>query len=144
VFLLRSFFQGKFRFIRSAVICVELSFILLFFSHSIFGQDAKEPKRVLILYSFDKEEGIYSGFDESLHVRLRAQLPDRVEFYSEYLDLVRFPDPEHRDNLVKLLQLRLAGKKLDLIIPVSYSALERIFFPERRLFRSSMIGGLAT
>jgi PAS domain S-box-containing protein len=142
VFLLRSFFQGKFRFIRSAVICVELSFIFLFFTYSGFGIDAKEPKRVLILYSFDKEEGIYSGFDESLHDRLRTQLPDRVEFYTEYLDLVRFPDPEHRNNLVKLLQLRLAGKKLDLIIPVSYSALDFLLSTGEDLFPGTPIVSL--
>jgi two-component system cell cycle sensor histidine kinase/response regulator CckA len=139
---LRLFSQGKFRFIRSAVICVELSFILLFFTYSVFGMDAKEPKRVLILYSFDKEEGIYSGLDESLHARLRTQLPYRVEFYTEYLDLVRFPDPEHRDNLVKLLQLRLAGKKLDLIIPVSYSALDFLLSAGKDLFPGTPIVSL--
>jgi two-component system, cell cycle sensor histidine kinase and response regulator CckA len=88
------------------------------------------PKRVLILYSMDKEETIYAGFDQVLRSTLRSALPQRVEFYTEYLDLVRFPDADHLDNLDKLLRIRLAEKKPDLIIPVSYAALN--FFLSRQ------------
>src|SRR5437660_7114237 len=55
----------------------------------------QSPKRVLILYSFDNEEGIYSGFDRELRSDLRSGVPDRVELYAEYLDLVRFPAPAY-------------------------------------------------
>jgi two-component system, cell cycle sensor histidine kinase and response regulator CckA len=122
------------RFKQPVGMLVAFSSLLLFPTYPVFGSDVKEPKRVLILYSFDKEEGIYAGLDESLRSNLRARLPERVEFYTEYLDLVRFPDPRHADNLVKLLRLRLAEKKPDLIIPISYSALNFLLNSGRNLF----------
>src|SRR5260370_8429742 len=79
------------------------------------------PKRVLILYSFDNEEGIYAGFDRVLRSELRS-VPDRVELYTEYLDLVRFPAPAHARDLVKLLKLKFSEHKPDLVVPVSYAA----------------------
>jgi PAS domain S-box-containing protein len=125
-------YREKIRIARLAAIVVALLFLLP--GHLAFGSEVKEPKRILILHSFDKEQGIYAGLDESLRSRLRAGLPERVEFYTEYLDLVRFPDPAHADNLVKLLRLRLAEKKPDLIIPVSYSALNFLLNSGKNLF----------
>src|ERR1700741_4581890 len=77
------------------------------------------PKRVLILYSFDNEEGLYAGFDRVLRSQLRSGVRDRLEFYTEYLDLVRFPSRSHATNLAKLLKLKFSEQKPDLIVPVS-------------------------
>ena len=92
------------------------------------------PKRVLILYSFDDSEEIYAGFDRALRSQLRADLPDRVEFYTEYLDLVRFPSPAHAANLVQSLQREFSEQKPDLIVPVSYAAVQFMLGEGRELF----------
>ena len=92
------------------------------------------PKRVLLLYSFDNEEGIYTGFDHILRAQLRSGIRDRVEFYTEYLDLVRFPGEAHAANLVKLLKLEFSEHKPDLIIPVSFSALQFLLGEGKKLF----------
>lgn len=89
--------------------------------------NVEQPKRVLILYSFDKENVINAALDQNLRSNLRSQLPGRVEFYTEYLDLARFPDPRHLETLVELLKLEFKDKKPDLIIPVSYAALKFLF-----------------
>jgi PAS domain S-box-containing protein len=129
------FFRARVRFAQSAAFAIALLSLLLFAAHPLLASGTKEPKRVLILYSFDREQGIYAGLDESLHVRLRARAPDRIEFYTEYLDLARFPDPRHADTVIQLLRLRLADKPPDLIIPVGYAALSFLlkngtdFFP---------------
>lgn len=47
-----------------------------------------------------------------------------LEFYTEYLDLIRFPAETHADEMVRLLKLKYGQRKPDLLIPVSYSALE--------------------
>jgi len=57
-----------------------------------------------------------------------------VEFYTEYLDLVRFPGPAHAANLVKLLKLEFSEQKPDLIVPVSYSALQFLLDEGKDLF----------
>src|SRR5208283_989019 len=120
----------------STEIAVALLF-LIFLQPStppLLASEVNEPKRVLMLYSFDKEQGIYSGLDQALRTALKTRLPYRVEFYTEYLDLVRFPDPGRADEFVKLLQIRLAGKKPDLIIPVSFSALNFLLNSGKDLF----------
>ena len=127
-------FRPKIRSLASAGIGFALLVLLQFSPPPLLSSDVKEPRRVLILYSFDKEQGIYAGLDEALRTTLKARLPYRVEFYTEYLDLVRFPDPGHADNLVKLLGLRLAEEKPDLIIPMSYSALNFILTSGKDLF----------
>ena len=88
------------------------------------AQDLSSPKRVLILYSFNNDQGLYSGFDRVLRSELRMRVKDRLEFYTEYLDLIRFPEEAHADEMVQLLKLKYAQKKPDLLIPVSYSALQ--------------------
>ncbi len=95
---------------------------------------AVAPKRVLLLYSFDNDEGMYTGFDHVLRSELRSGVRERVEFYTEYLDLVRFPSPAHAANLVKLLKLEFGEQKPDLIVPVSYSAMQFLLGDGKELF----------
>src|SRR5882757_10456796 len=117
--------------IRCALLCVA-SLVLLV---SSTAQDSgNPPKRVLLLYSFDKDEGMYTGFDHALRSELRSGVRDRVEFYTEYLDLVRFPSRAHAANLVKLLKLEFAEQKPDLILPVSYSAMQFLLEDGKDLF----------
>jgi two-component system, cell cycle sensor histidine kinase and response regulator CckA len=108
-----------------------------------WSQDSgNPPKRVLLLYSFDNEEGIYTGFDHVLRSELRSGVRDRVEFYTEYLDLVRFPGPAHAANLVKLLQLEFSEQKPDLIVPVSYSAMQFLLGEGKELFPGTPVVAL--
>jgi two-component system cell cycle sensor histidine kinase/response regulator CckA len=119
--------------VRVAVLCA--AFIPLMVSTPGWGQaPANPPKRVLLLYSFDNEEGIYNGFDHALRSQLRSRIRDRVEFYTEYLDLVRFPAPAHTANLVQLLKLKYSEQKPDLIVPVSYSAIQFLLGAGKELF----------
>ena len=106
------------------------------------NQDSNLPKRVLLLYSFDNEEGIYTGFDHGLRSELRSGARDRVEFYTEYLDLVRFPGAAHAANLVKLLELKFGEQKPDLIVPVSYSALQFLLGEGKELFPGTPVVAL--
>ncbi len=100
-----------------------------------WAQDSiKPPKRVLLLYSFDKEEGTFSGFDYGLRSQLRARARDRVEFYTKYLDLVRFSTPARAANLVQLLKLEFSQQKPDLIVPTSYLALQFLLGEGKDLF----------
>ena len=77
---------------------------------------------------------MYAGFDHALRAELRSAARERVEFYTEYLDLVRFPTPAHAANMVKLLKLEFAAQKPDLIVPVSYSAMRFLLEEGKELF----------
>jgi signal transduction histidine kinase len=101
--------------------------------------NGKETKRVLILYSFDKEEDFFYGFDRTLRSSLASKLSDRVEFYTEYVDLVRFPGAGHAEILAKLLKLKLSEPKPDLIIAVSYPAINFLLETGKDLFPETPI-----
>jgi PAS domain S-box-containing protein len=116
-----------------AVLCAAFAIPLVSSPAWTQGPD-NPPKRVLLLYSFDNEEGIYTGFDHVLRSQVRSGAKDRVEFYTEYLDLVRFPAPAHAANLVQLLKLKYAEQKPDLIVPVSYSATQFLLGEGKELF----------
>src|SRR5947209_14349221 len=107
---------------RWAVCCIA-AMVLLTSARAADQASINPPKRVLLLYSFDNDEGIYAGFDRALREELRSRVRDRVEFYTEYLDLVRFSSPAHAANVAKLLKLEFSEQKPDLIVPVSYAAL---------------------
>jgi PAS domain S-box-containing protein len=126
---------------RLAVLCVT---VLLPVSSLVLSAEetSNPPKRVLILYSFDNEEGIYSGFDHVLRSELRMHARDRVEFYTEYLDLVRFPATAHAKDLVKLLKLKYSEQKPDLIVPVSYSAVQFLVGEGKDLFPGTPVVAL--
>jgi PAS domain S-box-containing protein len=104
-----------------------------------YGASGKQTKRVLILYSFDKEEDFFYQFDRTLRFSLESKSSDRVEFYTEYLDLVRFPGARHEEILYKLLKLKLSEQKPDLIIPVSYPALNFLLETGKDLFPETPI-----
>ena len=118
--------------VQCTVLCVASA--LLLGSPAPAQDSSKPPKRVLLLYSFDNDEGLYTGFDHVLRSELRLGLQERVEFYTEYLDLVRFPSKDHSANLVKMLKLEFSEQKPDLIIPVSYSAMKFLLEDGKELF----------
>jgi signal transduction histidine kinase/ABC-type uncharacterized transport system substrate-binding protein len=118
--------------------------MVLMASSFCLGQRAQaasgeETKRVLILYSFDKDEDFFYQFDRTLRSRLESDSSGRVEFYTEYLDLVRFPGVRHEEILDRLLKLKLSEQKPDLIIPVSYPALNFLLEKGRDLFPETPI-----
>lgn len=124
---------------RLAVFCAVLGIL----PRTLWPQEpASTPKRVLILYSFDNEEGIYSGFDHILRAQVRMRVRGRVEFYTEYLDMIRFPAPEHARETVKLLKLKYAQRKPDLVVPVSYSAVQFLMGEGKELFPGTPVVAL--
>ena len=116
--------------------------ILFSSSPALTGNAENSPKRVLVLYSFDNEQELYSGFDHVLRSQLRLRVRGRVEFYTENLDLVRFPSDAHADDLVKLLTLKYLQQKPDLIIPVSYGALRFLIGRGKGIFPGTPIVAL--
>ena len=98
-----------------------------------------QQKRVLILYSFENEVGLFSDFDESLRATLKAGRPEPIKFYTEFLDLVRFPSPRHEKELQTFLRTKYSNEKIDLIIPISLPAINFILSYGKKLFPGTPI-----
>ena len=78
-----------------------------------------ETKNILVLYSHEREMGTYASLDEGLRSRLESVAANPLTFYTEYLDLMRFPDENHQQKLKEYLQVKYSGRKIDLIFVVS-------------------------
>jgi two-component system cell cycle sensor histidine kinase/response regulator CckA len=125
---------------RFAVLCSAVFTLMV--SSLCWAQNPASAKRILLLYPFDNEEQIYSGFDHALRSQLRSETGTHVEFYTEYLDLVRFPAPTHAASLVRLLKLKYAEQKPDLIVPVSYSSMQFLLKQGEDLFPGTPVVAL--
>jgi len=77
---------------------------------------AATAKRVLLIYSHERELGMYAGFDRALRTRLQSNAVTPMEFYTEYLDLMRFGDPEYRQTAVDYLRVKYATPRIDVIV----------------------------
>src|SRR6185503_2706383 len=55
------------------------------------AQQVTQPKRVLVLYWYDKDFPFNSTFDKSFRAALQARPQGTVEYYPEYLESNRFP-----------------------------------------------------
>ena len=59
-----------------------------------------------------------------------------LQFFSEYLDLVRFPQPTHLPELANYLDHKYSDTKIDLVICFGFPALQFWLDREPRLFRN--------
>ncbi len=91
-----------------------------FFTRSA-SADQHDAKSILILYSFSRGA---IGSEESLESALRRDIPWQLNFGVEFLESRRFLDEGYEDSVVETLQHTYGGQKFDLIIAVSYPALE--------------------
>ncbi len=99
----------------------------------VFGQGPRS-KTVLLFYPHEQEMASYAGLDRGLRSALQPGSTSRVEFYTEYLDFLRFPDERHRRTLVEYLRAKYSGRKIDLILVVSSLAFEFVLERGEELF----------
>ena len=69
---------------------------------------------------------MYAGFDHALRLHLKSAGSSPVEFYTEYLDLMRFAGPVQREKSVDYLRAKYAGPRIDLIVTVGSLAFDFI------------------
>ena len=87
---------------------------------------APAAKRVLLVYSHEREMAMYTSFDRALRSRLQSGAPQPIEFYTEYLDLMRFADARHRQQSVDYFRVKYASPRIDLIVAVGSLAFDFI------------------
>ena len=80
------------------------------------AQEADRPKQVLVLNSTRPDDQFSVVWARELPKLLAEGLGERVDFYSEYFDFVRFPRPEYESAYLDFLRLKYAEKRIDLLI----------------------------
>ena len=79
---------------------------------------ADGPKQVLVLNSTRLDDQFSIVWARELPKLLGEGLGDRVDFYVESFDFVRFPRPEYESAYLDFLHLKYADKRFDVIIVI--------------------------
>jgi signal transduction histidine kinase len=103
------------------------------------GAVQSESKNVLVLYSHEREMATYALLDKGLRSELESASRTPVTLYTEYLDLMRFPDENQKKTLVKYLRIKYSSRKIDLIFVVSPLALNFVIENANALFPATPV-----
>ena len=106
-----------------------------------WAQEAQ--KRVLAIYSMRREAQFPTLGDKQLPRLLRERL-GAVDFYSEYLDLSRFPDPGYDEAMRDYFALKYEGRRFDLVVALQDVAAAFVERNRAELFPGARFVFLAT
>ena len=84
----------------------------------------RTQQRVLALYGIGNEMPAIQKVDKVLKRTLRQGHPEKIDYYSETLDVSRFPELHYRHALYEFLDHRYQGQGIDLMVAVGQSAAE--------------------
>src|SRR5690349_4615526 len=95
-----------------------------------------EQKQVLTLYTTRRDSQIGVLGDRDLPRLLEQGLPQGLDYYSEYIDRARFPDPDYQADF---LRLKYKDQKFDLVIAMSDLAFDVIGRIRHDVFRDTPV-----
>ncbi|WP_081160249.1 sensor histidine kinase [Ensifer aridi] len=99
----------------SALICILL--IAIFAPTDIGSAEVAGPvPRVLILYPYDERIPATNIVGEATRTRLLEATAGKIELFSEFLDLSRFPEMRHVERMARYLAEKYIDRRPDLII----------------------------
>jgi len=103
-------------------------------AHAADGQ-----KQVLVLYATRRDAQIAVVGDRELPRMLDAGLQRGLDYYAEYIDRARFPDPQYKAAFGDFLRLKYKGQRFDLVIAIQDIAIDFIGEVRRELFPDTPI-----
>jgi PAS domain S-box-containing protein len=95
-----------------------------------FALGADGTKRIVIIHSNESTLPASVLVDQSLRAAMQAGASYPLEFFSEFLDVVRFPEPPYLNRTAAFLRDKYADRPADLVVAVGPQALD--FLSERR------------
>jgi hypothetical protein len=131
------------RYIRKLII-ISLGSLLLIVTLAS-GQQAKETKRILILFEGLKDLPAYVFTEEGMRVSLEQSINFQFEYFIEYMDYYRFKNASYQENLLELYRIKYADKKIDLFIANGDHTMEFAvahsdeIFPQTPVFFSNIL-----
>src|SRR5271165_5729958 len=100
------------------------------FNVAIGGQAPAPVQRVLVLYSDERLLPANIIVDEAIRAAFAVGTNNRIEFYSEFLDVARFPGEEQQQRQRDFFRDKYRERPQDLVIAVSGGAL--VFLAKHR------------
>lgn len=93
-----------------------------------------DHKQVLVLYSTRRDTQFSIVGESELPRILDAGLGEHLDYYSEFIDLSRFPEPDYRRAYCDFLRLKYQDIRFDLVIAMQEAAAEPLVYPFDSLF----------
>src|SRR5258708_7533289 len=118
----RLFVGAKDGWARTSLTCAAL--LLL----ATLQASAAEPRHVLLLHAFGHAYSPWSDMAGSFRAELIKKSPEPIDLYEVSLDTARVQGPQDEGPFVEYIRALVAGRKLDLIVPVGAPA---AFFMQR-------------
>ena len=88
------------------------------------AQQSAAPKRVLVLYWYDKDFPGNVTFDQSFQAALQSAPAGTVEYYPEYLESNRFPGENQSSLLHDYLRQKYADRTIDVVVATADESLD--------------------
>ncbi len=96
---------------------------------------ADEHKRILVLYSTRRDAEFSIVGEDVLPKILDVGLGRDLDYYSEFIDVTRFPDPSYRVAFGDFIRLKYQGVAFDLVIAMGDVAAAFVDTDRVRLFQ---------
>lgn len=97
--------------------------LLIPVSSVLRAQQPATPKRVLVLFWYDKDFPGHIRWDQSFQTELQSVTPGTVEYYPEYLEANRFPGESQEQVLHDYLKQKYADRPIDVVVAQSETSL---------------------
>ncbi len=85
---------------------------------------ADRQKQVLVVYSTRRNAQVVVVGDRELPGLLSTGVGQEVDYYSEHLDVSRFPDRDYQDTFSSFLATKYKGHRFDVIVAMQDVAIE--------------------
>jgi PAS domain S-box-containing protein len=102
------------------------------------------PKRVLVLYWYNKDYPWNVKFDQRFQGTLRANSSTKIEYFSEYLESNRFPGENQTRFFRDYLKQKYADRSIDIVVATSDASLDFLLNNRADLFPRSPIVFIAS
>jgi len=109
---------------------------LVLFPSPARTQPSAGPKRVLVLYWYNKDYSWNVGFDRAFQAALQSAGAGRFEYYPEYLESNRFPGERQEQYLRDYLRQKYADRTIDVVVANSDASLDFLVKYPDDLFRN--------
>jgi PAS domain S-box-containing protein len=106
---------------------------------TVRAQQSGKPKRVLVLYWYNRDYPGNISYDNYFQAALKSAAPGPTEYYPEYLESNRFPGEDQSVLLRDYLKQKYADLPPDVIVTTTPAALEFLTKYRSHLFPNSPI-----
>jgi signal transduction histidine kinase len=97
----------------------------------------QDHRQVLVLHATRPDAQFSLIAEGELPRALNAEFDGNLDYYSEFIDVVRFPDASYRAAFADFLRVKYRDRQFDLVIGLGDAAVEMVEANRLRLFRDT-------